>query len=140
MSGSLPIGLLISWLLVLLAANSHLVAALILPLYYLADASLTLLRRVAGREDVLAGAPHPFLPALPQTAASASARSSPMCLQQMSCWSRSPRRAYVVARAVERRDGGFSAARRWSDNCCIASRRGKSVSILVTGASGFRLP
>ena len=48
--GSLPIGLLLSWLLILLAGNGHLAAALILPLYYLADATLTLLRRAAKGE------------------------------------------------------------------------------------------
>lgn len=44
--GSLPIGLLLLWPLVLLAGNGHLAAALILPLYYLADATITLGRRV----------------------------------------------------------------------------------------------
>ena len=44
--GSLPIGLLLFWLLVLLAGSGHIVAALILPLYYLADTTLTLLRRM----------------------------------------------------------------------------------------------
>jgi UDP-N-acetylmuramyl pentapeptide phosphotransferase/UDP-N-acetylglucosamine-1-phosphate transferase len=48
--GSLPIGLLLSWLLILVAGRGHLTAALVLPLYYLADATLTLLRRVANRE------------------------------------------------------------------------------------------
>jgi UDP-N-acetylmuramyl pentapeptide phosphotransferase/UDP-N-acetylglucosamine-1-phosphate transferase len=43
--GSLPIGLLVGWLLVLLAGGGHLTAALLLPLYYLADATLTLIRR-----------------------------------------------------------------------------------------------
>jgi UDP-N-acetylmuramyl pentapeptide phosphotransferase/UDP-N-acetylglucosamine-1-phosphate transferase len=47
--GSLPIGLLVAWLLALLAGHGHLAAAIILPLYYLADATLTLLRRVANR-------------------------------------------------------------------------------------------
>src|ERR1019366_3003998 len=32
--GSLPLGLLLSWLLVLLAGGGHLAAALLLPLYY----------------------------------------------------------------------------------------------------------
>ena len=50
--GSLPIGLLLAWLLVLLAGQGHLVAALLLPLYYLADATITLLRRLANREPV----------------------------------------------------------------------------------------
>jgi UDP-N-acetylmuramyl pentapeptide phosphotransferase/UDP-N-acetylglucosamine-1-phosphate transferase len=51
--GSLPIGLLVAWLLVLLAGNGHLAAALLLPLYYLADATITLLRRLSNGEPVL---------------------------------------------------------------------------------------
>ena len=50
--GSLPMGLLLGWLLLKLAENGHLMAALILPLYYLADASITLLWRIARRERV----------------------------------------------------------------------------------------
>jgi UDP-N-acetylmuramyl pentapeptide phosphotransferase/UDP-N-acetylglucosamine-1-phosphate transferase len=50
--GSLPIGLVLAWLLLQLAANGHLAAALLLPLYYVADATLTLLRRAAAREAV----------------------------------------------------------------------------------------
>ena len=49
--GSLPIGLLLGWLLVLLAAD-HLIAAALLPLYYTADATITLLRRLANGEQV----------------------------------------------------------------------------------------
>ena len=48
--GSLPIGLLFAWQLVLVAGHGHLAAALVLPLYYLADATLTLLRRLMNRE------------------------------------------------------------------------------------------
>lgn len=48
--GSLPIGLLTGWLLVLLAGRGHLAAALLLPLYYLADATITLGRRLAKGE------------------------------------------------------------------------------------------
>ena len=51
--GSLPIGLLLGWLLVVLAATGHVAAALLLPLYYLADATITLLRRLAHGEPVL---------------------------------------------------------------------------------------
>ena len=51
--GSLPIGLLLAWLLVLLAGSGHLAAALLLPLYYLADSTLTLLRRMANGEAVM---------------------------------------------------------------------------------------
>ncbi|MEA2989543.1 MAG: hypothetical protein QOG83_2254 [Alphaproteobacteria bacterium] len=50
--GSLPIGLLLFWLLLHLAARGHLAAALLLPLYYLTDATLTLLRRALAREPV----------------------------------------------------------------------------------------
>lgn len=48
--GSLPIGLLLSWCLLQLAFAGHLAAAILLPLYYLCDATVTLLRRVARRE------------------------------------------------------------------------------------------
>ena len=48
--GSLPIGLLVGFLLVLVAAAGHLIAAILLPLYYLADATFTLGRRVIARE------------------------------------------------------------------------------------------
>jgi UDP-N-acetylmuramyl pentapeptide phosphotransferase/UDP-N-acetylglucosamine-1-phosphate transferase len=48
--GSLPIGLLLGWCLLELALHQHLAAALLLPLYYLADASVTLLRRMMRRE------------------------------------------------------------------------------------------
>jgi UDP-N-acetylmuramyl pentapeptide phosphotransferase/UDP-N-acetylglucosamine-1-phosphate transferase len=48
--GSLPIGLLVGWCLIQLAGHQHLIAALLLPLYYLADATLTLARRVAKGE------------------------------------------------------------------------------------------
>lgn len=48
--GSLPIGLLTGWCLFELAGHHHLAAALLLPLYYLADATITLLRRFANGE------------------------------------------------------------------------------------------
>jgi UDP-N-acetylmuramyl pentapeptide phosphotransferase/UDP-N-acetylglucosamine-1-phosphate transferase len=48
--GSLPIGLLIGWCLLQLAWYQQFAAALLLPLYYLADATVTLLRRIAQRE------------------------------------------------------------------------------------------
>jgi len=51
--GSLPIGLLLCWLLAQLAGNGHLAAALLLPLYYLADTMVTLLRRIARREPIM---------------------------------------------------------------------------------------
>jgi UDP-N-acetylmuramyl pentapeptide phosphotransferase/UDP-N-acetylglucosamine-1-phosphate transferase len=50
--GSLPIGLLLGWLLLQLAASGHLAAAFILPLYYVADTGITLGRRIAKRERV----------------------------------------------------------------------------------------
>jgi UDP-N-acetylmuramyl pentapeptide phosphotransferase/UDP-N-acetylglucosamine-1-phosphate transferase len=50
--GSLPVGLMVGWLLVLVAGRGHLAAAALLPLYYLADATLTLLRRLTNGERV----------------------------------------------------------------------------------------
>jgi UDP-N-acetylmuramyl pentapeptide phosphotransferase/UDP-N-acetylglucosamine-1-phosphate transferase len=50
--GSLPIGLLLFWLLVVLAGRGYLIAALLLPLYYLADATITLARRARRGENV----------------------------------------------------------------------------------------
>jgi UDP-N-acetylmuramyl pentapeptide phosphotransferase/UDP-N-acetylglucosamine-1-phosphate transferase len=50
--GSLPIGLTMGWLLLALAGDGHLAAALLLPLYYLADATITLARRWARGERI----------------------------------------------------------------------------------------
>jgi UDP-N-acetylmuramyl pentapeptide phosphotransferase/UDP-N-acetylglucosamine-1-phosphate transferase len=50
--GSLPIGLFVAWMLYVLAAGGGLAAALILSLYYLADATITLLRRLARGERI----------------------------------------------------------------------------------------
>ena len=48
--GSLPIGLLLGWCLLQLAWHQHIAAALLLPLYYLCDATVTLLRRMVRGE------------------------------------------------------------------------------------------
>jgi len=48
--GSLPIGLILGWLLLLVASSGHLVAAVVMPLYYLADATITLFRRLVRGE------------------------------------------------------------------------------------------
>ena len=50
--GSLPIGLLLGWLLALLAGRGHFAGAVLLPLYYLADATITLIRRLINGEPV----------------------------------------------------------------------------------------
>jgi UDP-N-acetylmuramyl pentapeptide phosphotransferase/UDP-N-acetylglucosamine-1-phosphate transferase len=50
--GSIPLGYLLGWLLLSLAASGYLQAAIILPLYYLVDATLTLLRRLQRGEKV----------------------------------------------------------------------------------------
>ena len=49
--GSVPLGYLFGWLLLLTAREGLWAVALILPLYYLADASLTLLQRLKRREN-----------------------------------------------------------------------------------------
>ena len=48
--GSLPIGLLLGWCLLQLAYQQQFAAALLLPMYYLFDATATLLRRMVRRE------------------------------------------------------------------------------------------
>jgi UDP-N-acetylmuramyl pentapeptide phosphotransferase/UDP-N-acetylglucosamine-1-phosphate transferase len=58
--GSLPIGLLVGWMLLKLAAMGALAAAVLLPLYYLADATITLLRRLARGERVWEAHRHHF--------------------------------------------------------------------------------
>jgi UDP-N-acetylmuramyl pentapeptide phosphotransferase/UDP-N-acetylglucosamine-1-phosphate transferase len=50
--GSLPIGLLLGWLLLILAGSGGRIAAALLPLYYVADSTTTLLRRAINREPV----------------------------------------------------------------------------------------
>jgi UDP-N-acetylmuramyl pentapeptide phosphotransferase/UDP-N-acetylglucosamine-1-phosphate transferase len=50
--GSLPIGLLVAWLLIMVAAAGHVTASLLLPLYFLADTGITLVRRVRAGERV----------------------------------------------------------------------------------------
>jgi UDP-N-acetylmuramyl pentapeptide phosphotransferase/UDP-N-acetylglucosamine-1-phosphate transferase len=50
--GSLPIGLLLGWLLLVLAGSGHRTAAALLALYYLIDSTITLLRRAMHGEPV----------------------------------------------------------------------------------------
>ena len=51
--GSVPLGFCLGWLLLAAAANGLWLAALLLPLYFVADATITLLRRVAAGKPVL---------------------------------------------------------------------------------------
>src|SRR5262249_22959613 len=50
--GSLPIGLLLCWLLMQLAVRGHLTAALLLPLYFVTDTTVTLIRRTISGEPI----------------------------------------------------------------------------------------
>jgi UDP-N-acetylmuramyl pentapeptide phosphotransferase/UDP-N-acetylglucosamine-1-phosphate transferase len=50
--GSLPVGLILFWLLLQLAGSGHLAAALLLPLYYVADTTITLVRRIVRGERI----------------------------------------------------------------------------------------
>ncbi len=52
--GSLPIGLLLGWCLLQLGYSQQFAAVLLLPLYYLLDATVTLLLRLARREPIWA--------------------------------------------------------------------------------------
>jgi len=51
-SGSVPLGYLLAWLLLRLAAQGMWAAALILPAYYLADATITIAKRAWRREKI----------------------------------------------------------------------------------------
>jgi UDP-N-acetylmuramyl pentapeptide phosphotransferase/UDP-N-acetylglucosamine-1-phosphate transferase len=51
-SGSIPLGFLLGWLLLRTAADGHWAPALILPAYYLTDATLTLARRARRGETI----------------------------------------------------------------------------------------
>ena len=51
-SGSVPLGLLLGWLLLQLTANGYWAAAIILPLYYFADATITITRRALRGEKI----------------------------------------------------------------------------------------
>ena len=51
-AGSVPLGYLVGWLLLMLAGNGHGAAAVILPLYYVTDASLTVVRRALRGERI----------------------------------------------------------------------------------------
>jgi len=51
--GAVPLGFLFGWLLFELAGAGYWAAALLLPLYYLMDATLTLLRRIVRREAIM---------------------------------------------------------------------------------------
>src|SRR5260370_16646317 len=59
-AGSVPLGFATGWLLLLLAGRGLWASALLLPLYYLADAALTLLRRLPRREAVWRPPKGPF--------------------------------------------------------------------------------
>jgi UDP-N-acetylmuramyl pentapeptide phosphotransferase/UDP-N-acetylglucosamine-1-phosphate transferase len=50
--GSLPVGLILGWLLVLLAGHGGRAAAILLPAYYLADSTITLVRRARNGETI----------------------------------------------------------------------------------------
>lgn len=50
--GSITLGFVLGWFLIQLAFHGAIIIALILPLYYLTDATLTLLRRIIHREKI----------------------------------------------------------------------------------------
>lgn len=50
--GSVPLGFVIGWMLLSLAQQGAWVAAMILPMYYLADTTITLLRRLIRKEKI----------------------------------------------------------------------------------------
>ena len=50
--GSIPLGFLLGWLLLNMAGDGHWAAAIILPAYYLTDATITLIRRALKGENL----------------------------------------------------------------------------------------
>ncbi|MDX9690190.1 MAG: glycosyltransferase family 4 protein [Alphaproteobacteria bacterium] len=50
--GSVPLGFLMGYLFLRLACDGHLLSALLIPLYYLADSGITLVRRALRREKI----------------------------------------------------------------------------------------
>lgn len=50
--GSIPLGFIVGFGLLSIAVNGHLIAALILPLYYIADSSITITRRALRGEKI----------------------------------------------------------------------------------------
>jgi UDP-N-acetylmuramyl pentapeptide phosphotransferase/UDP-N-acetylglucosamine-1-phosphate transferase len=48
--GSLPIGLVLAWLLIVVAGSGYAIAAVLLPLYFVADTGLTIVRRARAGE------------------------------------------------------------------------------------------
>lgn len=50
--GSVPLGFILAWLLLELAHSGDLASAIIIPMYYVADATVTLLRRLVRKEKV----------------------------------------------------------------------------------------
>ena len=84
--GSLPIGLLLGWCLLQLAFRQQFAAALLLPLYYLLDATVTLLRRLA-KGASRSGRPIARISISGQpTMALQYGAWSARCLRSTSCW------------------------------------------------------
>ena len=136
--GSLPLGLLIGWLLLLLAARGHLAAALLLPLYYLADATVTLIRRIVRGERVLAGASHAFLSARDRQRTQRSRRRQPACSSSISRSSALAIVTVVAHRTIDPDRGARVRRACWSPlSSAWLSRGEKMTQVLVTGASGF---
>ena len=134
--GSLPIGLILGWLLLLVAGGGHLVAAVVMPLYYLADATITLFRRLIRREPFWEGHRTHFYQRATDKGFTHHGRG----------------RARVRREYRPRHSGGHLRDRAgpaerdrradgWRCSRCLAARRlraGPHMSrVLVTGASGF---
>ena len=86
--GSLPVGLVLGWLLLLLAVSGHLAAALLLPLYYLADATITLAAAHRPARAVLASPSQPLLSARRRRRADGARRRRARVRNQCRRWRR----------------------------------------------------
>ena len=134
--GSLPIGLLLFWLLLLVAGSGHLAAALLLPLYFVADATVTLARRAR------AASGYGRRTARTSTSARATTALAPGHHRPRLCGQLRARGAGGAERRVRVADGEPRDARPWCDArrmaaCDLRAEAAVSERILVTGASGF---
>ncbi len=135
-AGSLPIGLCLA-LMLIYVAHANLAAAILLPLYMVADTSITLVRRIVNKEPFLSAHRSHFYQravtggrSVPEvTSAHLPARLG----AGAACGRREPRpfgRARPYGACARR--GGYRR-----DALLARARQGVKGTVLVTGASGF---
>ena len=134
--GSLPIGLVVGWLLALMANKGHLAAALLLPLYYLMDATITLFRRLSRKEKVWqAHRTHFYQRATDNGFSVTAGDGAGIRGEHRARGTGADLRSTEYARLRNRVPCGRSASRRLAADALLTKAR--IMRVLVTGASGF---